>query len=84
MGRTRQFGLCSLLQLGNAMTAMRRLSQFLIMEERADEVEKLPSPGAIITDGNFYWAEAAKPKVSPLMAVALTPSAQLYCGAALP
>ena len=53
----------SLVQLGNAMTAMRRLSQFLIMEERADEVEKLPSPGAIITEGNFYWSEAPKAKV---------------------
>ena len=50
-------------QLGNALTAMRRLSQFLIMEERADEVEKLPSPGAIIADGNFYWAEALKTPV---------------------
>ena len=55
-----------LMQLGNAMTAMRRLSQFLIMEERADEVEKLPSPGAIIAEGNFYWAEATKPKVCRL------------------
>jgi hypothetical protein len=45
------------------MTAMRRLSQFLIMEERADEVEKLPNPGAIIADGNFYWAEALKTPV---------------------
>jgi len=52
-----------LLQLGNAMTAMRRLSQFLIMEERADEVEKLPSPAAIITEGNFYWSEAPTAKV---------------------
>ena len=51
------------MQLGNAMTAMRRLSQFLIMEERADEVEKLPSPGAIITEGNFYWSEAPTAKV---------------------
>ena len=53
-------------QLGNAMTAMRRLSQFLIMEERSDEVEKLPSPGAIIADGNFYWAEALKTPVRPM------------------
>ncbi len=53
----------ALVQLGNAMVSMRRLNQFLVMEERSDEVEKLDTPGANIDDADFFWAEPPKPKV---------------------
>ena len=35
---------------------MRRLSQYLILEERIDAVEKLERPGAVIQQGSFFWA----------------------------
>lgn len=44
-------------QLGNALVSLRRLAQFLVMEERSDEVVRLPAPGAHIINGNFFWAE---------------------------
>lgn len=53
----------ALVQLGNAMVSMRRLNQFLVMEERSDEVEKLDTPGANIDDADFFWAEPPKPRV---------------------
>ena len=53
------------LQLGNALTAMRRLSEHLVLEERADEVEKLERPGALIQSGSFFWAEPPAVVVRP-------------------
>ena len=53
-------------QLGNALTAMRRLSQYLILEERIDDVEKLERPGAVIQGASFFWAEPPVVVVRPL------------------
>ena len=44
---------------------MRRLSQFLVMEERTDDVEQLPAPGARIRGGSFLWAEPPAAVVRP-------------------
>jgi len=55
----------ALVQLGNAMVSMRRLNQFLVMEERTDNVERLEHSGAFIEGGDFYWAEPPKPKEDP-------------------
>lgn len=58
----------ALVQLGNALVSMRRLTGYLVMEERADAVEKLEHPGAQIKGASFFWAEpppqadAKKPK----------------------
>lgn len=43
--------------MGNAMVSLRRLTQYLVLEERSDEVEQLPRVGVDITSGNFYWSE---------------------------
>lgn len=43
--------------MGNAMVSLRRLTQYLILEERSDEVQQLPRVGVEITNGNFYWSE---------------------------
>jgi hypothetical protein len=40
--------------------SLRRLSQFLVMEEREDTVGKLPGVGARISGGNFYWPHMDK------------------------
>jgi hypothetical protein len=47
-------------QLGNAFVSLRRLSQYLVMEEREDTVGKLPSVGARISGGDFYWPQMDK------------------------
>lgn len=47
----------NLLQMGNAMVSLRRLTQYLVLEERSDEVEQLPRVGVDISSGNFYWSE---------------------------
>ena len=51
-----------MLQLGNALVSLRRLTSYLILEERSDEVQQLPRVGAEITGGNFYWSEPPKTK----------------------
>lgn len=58
----------ALVQLGNAMVSMRRLNQYLVMEERSEEVERLEGPSAHIDDGDFFWAEPPKPKEDPKVA----------------
>lgn len=45
------------MQMGNAMVSLRRLSQYLVMEERNDTVERLDRIGLDIQDGQFYWSE---------------------------
>ena len=45
------------LQMGNAMVSLRRLTQYLVLEERSDEVQQLPRVGLEIQNGNFYWSE---------------------------
>ena len=45
------------MQMGNAMVSLRRLSQYLVMEERNDTVESLDRVGLDIQGGNFYWCE---------------------------
>lgn len=51
-----------MLQMGNAMVSLRRLTSYLILEERSDEVQQLPRIGAEISGGNFYWSEPPKTK----------------------
>jgi hypothetical protein len=46
----------ALVQLGNAMVSMRRLNQYLVMEQ-------LEGPSAHIDGADFFWAEPPKPKV---------------------
>ena len=52
----------ALVQLGNAMVSMRRLNQYLVMEERTNEVERLPDAGALIEGLDAFWAEPTKAK----------------------
>ena len=52
----------AVLQMGNAMVSLRRLTQYLILEERSDEVQQLPRVGVDISGGNFYWSEPPKTK----------------------
>lgn len=55
----------ALVQLGSAMVSMRRLNQFLVLEERTDSVERLENAGAQIEGGCFFWAEPPKEKEDP-------------------
>lgn len=43
--------------MGNAMVSLRRLSQYLVMEERRDTVEPMDRVGLQIVGGQFYWCE---------------------------
>lgn len=43
--------------MGNAMVSLRRLSQYLVMEERNDTVEQMPQVGLDVQGGQFYWSE---------------------------
>lgn len=49
-------------QMGNAMVSLRRLSQYLVMEERRDTVEPMDRIGLDIEGGQFYWCEPPKTK----------------------
>ena len=49
-------------QMGNAMVSLRRLSQYLVMEERRDTVQPLDRVGLDIEGGQFYWCEPPKTK----------------------
>lgn len=40
--------------------SMRRLSQFLVLEEREDNVGKLPEVGIEIKGASFYWPRLEK------------------------
>jgi len=53
---------CLLPQMGNAMVSLRRLSQYLVMEERRDTVQPLDRVGLDIEGGQFYWCEPPKTK----------------------
>ena len=53
---------CLLSQMGNAMVSLRRLSQYLVMEERRDTVQPLDRVGLDIEGGQFYWCEPPKTK----------------------
>lgn len=44
-------------QLGNALVSLRRLTQYLVMEERNDTVEKMDMVGLEVQGGQFYWSE---------------------------
>ncbi len=48
--------------MGNAMVSLRRLSQYLVMEERRDTVQPLDRVGLDIEGGQFYWCEPPKTK----------------------
>ncbi|KAL3154179.1 hypothetical protein ABBQ32_013696 [Trebouxia sp. C0010 RCD-2024] len=47
----------ALVEMGNAMVSLRRLSQYLVMEERNDTVEQMPQVGLDVQGGQFYWSE---------------------------
>ena len=44
-------------QLGNALVSLRRLTQYLVMEERNDTVEQMDLVGLEVQGGQFYWSE---------------------------
>ncbi len=44
------------------MVSLRRLSQYLVMEERRDTVQPLDRVGLDIEGGQFYWCEPPKTK----------------------
>ena len=44
------------------MVSLRRLSQYLVMEERRDTVEPMNRIGLDIEGGQFYWCEPPKTK----------------------
>ncbi|DBB06529.1 TPA: hypothetical protein ACH3X1_012074 [Trebouxia sp. C0004] len=52
----------ALVEMGNAMVSLRRLSQYLVMEERRDTVQPLDRVGLDIEGGQFYWCEPPKTK----------------------
>ncbi|KAL0031798.1 hypothetical protein WJX79_007928 [Trebouxia sp. C0005] len=52
----------ALVEMGNAMVSLRRLSQYLVMEERRDTVQPLDRVGLDIQGGQFYWCEPPKTK----------------------
>ena len=45
------------MQLGNALVSLRRLTQYLVMEERNDTVEQMSQVGLDVQGGQFYWSE---------------------------
>lgn len=57
----------TLLQLANAFVSLRRLTAFLLAEERVEYVEPLEKPGIEIQGANFYWAEPPE-DVAPQLA----------------
>lgn len=46
-----------LVQLGNALVSLRRLTQYLVLEERNDTVEQMDRVGLEVQGGQFYWSE---------------------------
>ncbi|KAK9823870.1 hypothetical protein WJX72_006059 [[Myrmecia] bisecta] len=58
----------ALVELGNTIVSMRRLSQFLGMEERAESVQQLDFVGAAIDGGEFFWADVPKIALAPTKA----------------
>eukprot|EP00884_Botryococcus_braunii_P000224 jgi/Botrbrau1/10201/Bobra.116_1s0017.1 len=50
----------ALVELGNAFVSLRRLSQYLVMEEREEVVEKLPEVGVQVKGASFYWPHMEK------------------------
>lgn len=45
------------MQLGNALVSLRRLTQYLVLEERNDTVEQMDIVGLDVQGGQFYWSE---------------------------
>lgn len=47
----------ALVQLGNALVSLARLSQYITLPERKDLIIELDHSGVEIEGGNFHWAQ---------------------------